>query len=61
MYKPYKAGLMNRSQAPIMAAVGDGANLRQILNRSGYKSIQSVSLLVKQLIESEVLQEVIAE
>ena len=56
MYKPDKAGTMNRSQTHIMTAVGDGANLQQIFKRSGYKSMQSVYLLVKQLVENEILK-----
>jgi hypothetical protein len=55
-YKPYKPGVMNRNQARVMAAVGDSANLRKIMNGTGFKSAQAVASLVESLVKSEVLQ-----
>ncbi len=55
-YEPFKHGSMTRNQAKVMAAVGERANLRQILNRTGLKSVQAVTSLVESLVKAEVLQ-----
>jgi hypothetical protein len=54
-YTPYKQGTLNKSQARIMAAVGEKAYLRQICERSGYYFAGAASL-VNGLVEAEILQ-----
>lgn len=54
-YKPYKHGTINKTQARIMAAVGDSANLRKIMNKTGLP-LAAVYSSVERLVETEVLQ-----
>jgi len=57
-YQPYKHGTLTKAQAKIMTAVGEKAYLRQIAQRSGYRSFQAVAALVESLVKTEVLQAV---
>ncbi|MBC7971554.1 MAG: hypothetical protein H7Z11_15770 [Verrucomicrobia bacterium] len=60
IYKPYKQGTMDKRQARVMAAVGDVANLRMIMDGTNYKSVSAVAALVDSLVEAELLQAIAA-